>query len=355
MATRQDTLWERFLSPVVRLFIDEQGLRRYADSVDWEKEGDRFRRADVTIPEYYSSQNFHGVKGGYLNSSAAVSYDPITQYVLPPNETVVRQAVIDAVKVQPRRILDVGCGTGSTTLMLKQAFRQSEVIGLDLSPYMLVRASHKSQSAGLDIHWRHGNAEKTGFPDSSFDLVTASLLFHETPTTVSEAILEECFRLLVAGGQVLILDGNQNTLRQLDWLNNVFEEPYIREYTAGSVDAWMRKAGFEAVQTQDVWWVNQVTSGVKPIPRQDANAQRNVRRYAPTQVDKTLDNEDLQGFPSPAFNWEKGVGCGVVGLEAVTKLLDITGFFGGYQTRGIDLPPPMNIGSRALYSIKKHR
>jgi ubiquinone/menaquinone biosynthesis C-methylase UbiE len=302
MAVRQDTIWERFLSPVMRLLIDEEGLRRYAESVDWETESSRFRRGDVAIPTYYSSQNFHGIERGYLNSGAAVTYDPITQYVLAPNESLVRQALIDNIKVQPRRILDLGCGTGSTTLMLKQAFPQAEVIGLDLSPYMLVRASHKAESAGLDIHWRHGNAEKTGLPDASFDLVTASLLFHETPTAVSQTILRECFRLLVAGGQVLILDGNQNTLRQLDWLNNVFEEPYIREYTAGSVDAWMGAAGFEAVQTQDVWWINQVTSGVKPILSEDASVQTNVGRYTPAQVDNTVDNEDLQGFPSPAFD-----------------------------------------------------
>ncbi|WP_017319416.1 class I SAM-dependent methyltransferase [Mastigocladopsis repens] len=302
MAVRQDTIWERFLSPVVRLLIDEEELRRYADNIDWEKESDRFRRADVTIPAYYSSQNFHGIERGYLNSGAAVTYDPITQYVLPPNETLVRQALIDTIKVQPRRILDLGCGTGSTTLMLKQAFPQAQVIGLDLSPYMLVRASHKAESAGLDIHWRHGNAENTGLSHASFDLVTASLLFHETPTAVSVAILRECFRLLVVGGQVLILDGNQKTLRQLDWLNNIFEEPYIREYAAGSVDASMGAAGFEAVQTEDVWWINQVTSGVKPIPSEDASVRKNVRRYTAVQVDGTIDNEDLQGFPSPAFD-----------------------------------------------------
>ncbi|GAB1538364.1 class I SAM-dependent methyltransferase [Scytonema sp. NUACC21] len=302
MAVRQNTIWERFLSPVVRLLIDEQGLRRYAESVDWEKEGDRYRRADVTIPTYYSSQNFHGIERGYLNPGAAVTYDPITQYVLAPNETLVRQALIDAIQVKPRRILDLGCGTGSTTLMLKQAFPEADVIGLDLSPYMLVRASHKAQSADLEITWRHGNAENTRFPDASFDLVTASLLFYETPTAVSQAILRECFRLLVAGGQVLILDGNQKTIRQLDWLNNVFEEPYIQEYSAGSVDAWMGAAGFEAVQTQDVWWINQVTSGVKPISSQETPFERNVMRYTPTQVDATVDNGDLQGFPSPAFD-----------------------------------------------------
>ncbi len=290
MAVRQDTIWERFLSPVARFFIDEDGLRRYANSIDWEKESDRFRRADVIIPSYYSEQNFHGITGGYLTSDAAVTYDPITQYVLPPSETVIRQALIDAVKVKPRRILDLGCGTGSTTLILKRAFPEAEVIGLDLSPYMLVRAEDKSRTAGLDIVWRHGNAEKTGFSDASFDLVTAALLFHEIPDAVSLAILQESFRLLVTGGQVLIQDGNQKTLRQLEWLNDLFEEPYIREYANGSVDANMGAAGFEAVRTQDVWWINQVTSGIKPI------ASANFRQYTATSVDN-----NLEGLGSPAF------------------------------------------------------
>jgi ubiquinone/menaquinone biosynthesis C-methylase UbiE len=301
MAVRQDPIWERFLLPVVRLLIDEEGLQRYADSIDWDKESDRFRRSDVTVPYYYSSQNFHGIKGGYLNPGAAVSYDPITQYVLAPNEIIVRQALIDAIKVKPRRILDLGCGTGSTTLMLKQAFPQAEVIGLDLSPYMLVRAEDKARTAGLEIIWRHGNAEKTSFSDASFDLVTASLLFHETPNATSLAILRESFRLLVAGGQVLILDGNQKTLRQLDWLNDIFEEPYIREYAADSVDANMSAAGFEAVRTQHVWWIHQLTSGVKPIPSKDITEQQNFQLNTPISRDTTIDNNDLEGLGSPAF------------------------------------------------------
>jgi len=300
---RQDTLWERFLSPVIRLFIDEEGLQRYAKSIDWQKEGDRLRRSDVTIPSYYSSQNFHGIENGYLNLGAAVSYDPITQHVLPPNETMVRQALIDSIQGKPRRILDLGCGTGSTTLMLKQAFPQAQVIGLDLSPYMLVRAEDKAKTASLDIQWHHGDAEKTGFPDASFDLVTASLLFHETPPAVSQAILRESFRLLTVGGEVLILDGNQKTLQHLEWLNNIFEEPYIRDFAAGSVDAWMGAAGFEAVQTQDFWLIHQVTRGVKPIPVEDTpniqTARRNVQAYAST-TNSNPNDEQFEGFPAPA-------------------------------------------------------
>jgi ubiquinone/menaquinone biosynthesis C-methylase UbiE len=271
MAVHRDTIWERFLKPIFQLFlIDEDKLLQLYESIDWEKESDRFRQPNLTYPEYYSSQNFHGIQGGYLNGNASVTYDPITQYLLPPNETWVRQRVIEAIKGQPRRILDLGCGTGSTTLMLKQAFPEAEVIGIDLSPYMLVMADRKARQAGLEVQWRHGKAEETGFSEASFDVVTASLLFHETPLKVAKSILREAFRLLVPGGQVIILDGNQKTLLHTDWLTEIFEEPYIKNYATGSVDAWMGAAGFEAVRTEEIWWIHQITRGMKPIAVEDA-------------------------------------------------------------------------------------
>ncbi|MBW4650526.1 MAG: methyltransferase domain-containing protein [Kastovskya adunca ATA6-11-RM4] len=294
MAVAKDTIWERFLSPIVRLFIDEDKLRQFHESVDWEKESDRFRQPGLIYPHYYSSQNFHGVEGGYLNGGAATSYDPITQRVLPPNEASVRQTLVDAVKGQPWRILDLGCGTGSTTLMLKQAFPQAEVVGMDLSPYMLFMADYKAKQAGLDLQWRHGKAEETGFPDASFDVVTASLLFHETPPAVSQSILREAFRLLVPGGQVLILDGSQKTLHQVSWLTEIFEEPYIKDFAAGNLDAWMGKAGFEAVQSEQFWWIHEVTRGIKPIPVENAAAQR-------VSTSSAFDDFGSEGIPAPAF------------------------------------------------------
>lgn len=265
MATRKDTIFEQFLAPVFKVLMDRDALQRYQQSIDWEATTDALQNPQVVYPEYYKTAHFHGIEGGYLTSGAAVTYDPITQYVLPPGETWVRETAINAIQGTPRRILDLGCGTGSTTLMLKRAFPQAEVIGLDLAPHMLVVAKDKAQQAGLDISFVHANAMETGFPDASFDVVTASLLFHETPPAVAATILKEAFRLLSAGGQVVILDGNQRTLRWTEWLNDIFEEPYIRDYAAGSVDAWMGAAGFEAVKTEDFWWIHQVSSGMKPL------------------------------------------------------------------------------------------
>jgi ubiquinone/menaquinone biosynthesis C-methylase UbiE len=263
---RKDTLFEQYLAPIARLLIDEKELRRVHDSVDWKTECDRFTNPNVSYPQYYKSQNFHGIEGGYLTIGAATSYDPVTQLALPPNETWVRQQVIDAIQGVPSRILDLGCGTGSTTVLLKQAFPNAEVIGLDLSPFMLTVADRKAKQANLDIEWIHGKAEDTKFANASFDLVTASLLFHETPTEISKLILKECFRLLKSGGEVIILDGSQKTLRQTEWLTQIFEEPYIQAYANDSIEAWMGAAGFGKVQSHEFWWLHQVTHGVKPLP-----------------------------------------------------------------------------------------
>ncbi len=266
MATQQQTLWQQFLAPIVRSLIDEEGLQAFYESKDWQAEGDRFRDPQLTYPDYYQGQNFHGVEGGYLNPGAAVSYDPITQYVLPPNEAWVRQALIEAIGGQPRRILDLGCGTGSQTLLLKRAFPDAQVTGLDLSPYMLVMAEHKAQAAGLAIDWQHGLAEATGWAANSVDLIAIALLFHETPPAATQAILRECCRLLVPGGQVAIVDGRQALLRSVEWLTRVFEEPYIQAFAAGDLVTWLRAANFQAIRTEEFWWLHQVTVAQKPLP-----------------------------------------------------------------------------------------
>ncbi|MEB3342574.1 class I SAM-dependent methyltransferase [Okeania sp.] len=297
MAVRKDTIYEQFLSPLVNNFlIDQDAIKHFRYSIDWEAESDRLTNPTLIYPEYYTSSNFHGIEGGYLTIDAAVTYDPITQYALPPNETWVREALVDTIQVKPRRILDLGCGTGSTTLMLKQKFPQAEVTGVDLSPYMLICAETKAKKAGLNIQWRHDNAEKTGFPDASFDLVTIALLFHETPPKVSKNILKEVFRLLTVGGQVIILDGNQKTLRQTEWLTEIFEEPYIKSYAKGNVDAWLGAAGFGLVETQDIWLVHQVSSGIKSVLGQDSGVIPEVNY----NLSNNWDN-DSGNFPAPAY------------------------------------------------------
>ena len=265
MTAQSKPLFEQFLAPIFARLIDRDALLEFRNSIDWATATAAFTTPDVSYPDYYKNNNFHGIRDGYLTVDAAVTYDPITQYVLPPNETWIRESLVKAIQGEPQRILDLGCGTGTTALMLKQRFPAAAVIGLDLSPQMLVVCDRKAQDANLDFTFRQCYAMDTGLDAESFDVVCATLLFHETPTPVAQTILQESLRLLRPGGQVLILDGNQKTLRAVGWLSDIFEEPFIREYAQGSVDAWLGAAGCEAVRTEDVFWLNQLSQAQKPV------------------------------------------------------------------------------------------
>lgn len=264
VADKQNAMGLQLLRSILRLLIGK-AQQQFYESVDWQQEHDRFCQPALTYPCYYTSQDFHGIARGYLNPIAAITYDPVTALASPPHEQWIRRKLIAAIQGQPQRILDLGCGTGSATLMLKQEFPTATVTGLDLSPYMLVVAAQKARKAKQSIQWQHGLAEATGLQDNQFDLVTASFLLHETPPEISQAILQECFRLLKSGGQVLVLDGNQRRLRHANWLIQLFREPYSKVYAAGDVQAWMSAVGFDVTPTKYIGWIHQLTSGTKQV------------------------------------------------------------------------------------------
>ena len=250
------------LKLLVGLFIGKENLRLY-DTLNWEQAIGNFSATDFIYPEYYTSKNFHGIQEGYLNPVAPVTYDAVARFAAPPNETRLRHQAVSKIKNKPQHILDLGCGTGSSTLILKQTFPEAEVIGLDISPYMLLMAQYKAKQANLAIDWQQGLAEATNFSESEFDLISVAFLFHETPVHISQAILQECLRLLKPGGQIIILDGNQKRLRHSDWLIKLFREPYSQVYAAENIDTWMNDLGFKKVQTDYVGWISQITTAFK--------------------------------------------------------------------------------------------
>lgn len=53
---------------------------------------------------------------------------------------------------EPKKILDIGCSTGLSTLKLHDSFPDAEIIGMDLSPYMLAGTFGRTQhSQSIDV------------------------------------------------------------------------------------------------------------------------------------------------------------------------------------------------------------
>jgi trans-aconitate 2-methyltransferase len=93
---------------------------------------------------------------------------------------------------QPRRILDLGCGSALSTMELRRAFPQAEIVGVDLSPAMLKAAAKRL--AG--VTFLEGDAGS--FETSGFDLVFANALLQWVPDHLG--VLARLARALPEGG-----------------------------------------------------------------------------------------------------------------------------------------------------------
>ena len=63
-------------------------------------------------------------------------YDPLLKWVM--REESFKRRLIQQANIHPKmKVLDLGCGTGTLTLMLKRAHPEAEVTGLDGDPQVL--------------------------------------------------------------------------------------------------------------------------------------------------------------------------------------------------------------------------
>lgn len=76
----------------------------------------------------------------------------------------------------PRSILEIGCGTGIYTRLLRQKFSQAYICAIDLSEEMLKVAQEKFKKNGGDIDFIRGDGESLCF-EQKFDCITSNACF----------------------------------------------------------------------------------------------------------------------------------------------------------------------------------
>ena len=132
-------------------------------------------------------------------------YDPVVRVTT--RERRVKQHLLASADILPgTTVLDIGCGTGTMTIWLKQRYPDAVVIGLDADPAILTIARTKAQRAGVDIRFLEANATDVPLPDNAVRSVVSSLFFHHLDTEQKRAVLVEVLRILAPGGELHISD-----------------------------------------------------------------------------------------------------------------------------------------------------
>lgn len=162
----------------------------------------------------------------------------------------VHDGVVEALRShRPRRVLDLGCGTGLLSQRLREEMPRLEVVGCDYSRGMLREARARAPRAA----WTQGDALRLPFGDASFDAVVSTEAFHWFPD--QSAALEEVYRVLVPGGRLFVALVNptvEGVGEVLWWASRLVGQPFYWPTPRGMREL-LSGAGFHIEQQRRLW------------------------------------------------------------------------------------------------------
>jgi ubiquinone/menaquinone biosynthesis C-methylase UbiE len=167
-------------------------------------------------------------------------------------EATFKQRLIEQTRIKSsHRVLNLGCGTATLTLLIKQTHPEVTVVGIDGDPKILGIAKEKTNKAGFDIGLDQGMVFALPYADASFDRVVSSLVLHHLTRENKVATLNEVHRVLRAGGELHIADFGkpQNLLMQAASIpRRIFDgSKNTADNVNGLLPKLIRSAGFVEV------------------------------------------------------------------------------------------------------------
>jgi SAM-dependent methyltransferase len=159
---------------------------------------------------------------------------------LAPGQRDVKDRVVEVVaEVEPRRVLEVGCGWGELAERLVRATRAA-VVAVDISPRMVELA----RSRGVDA--RVGDVQALEFGDGEFDCAVAAWMLYHVPDL--DRGVAELTRVLRPGGRLVAVTTSSTHLHELRDL--VGSGPSPAKFTRENGVAILRR-DFERVARED--------------------------------------------------------------------------------------------------------
>lgn len=175
-------------------------------------------------------------------------YDPVLRVLFCEEE--LKRRLLEEADVRPgHRVLDVGCGTGTLTILIKTECPEARVVGLDGDPKVLAVARRKAAAADVDLALDEGLAYALPYADGSFDRVFSSMVFHHLTREHKERALAEILRVLAPGGSFHLLDfGRPVSAWERAVTHLLFRGPETRDNIEGRLAALVSEAGFAEVE-----------------------------------------------------------------------------------------------------------
>ncbi len=213
------------------------------------------------FPDYFT-RAFHFQSDGYLSKKSAELYEQQVDILFTGLSDIMRRSFFPFLaRSLPRdrhlNILEMACGTGRGTEMLREVFPNASFTLNDLSPHYLEYAKDKFKDLN-GFKYINGEADKlNSLEDKSFDVTFHIYLFHEIPQETRIAVLEEQIRLTKDDGFIIICDSLQTRDRPewkevLEDFPKRYHEPFYRNFLEDDFKPMASELGLTLVHEQKV-------------------------------------------------------------------------------------------------------
>lgn len=178
--------------PRARELIERAGLSPHSDP-------------STHYPGWYL-RRWHFLPEGYLSRRGAAGYEWLIRNLY---NTGVERALISKVvrrvrAARPAAVVEFGCGPGRLVEALSEQSGARDVLGLDLSPYLLERAHARLRLPNARVV--HADGLSVPAAAASFDVAIAAHYVGHLPSELRPAAVTEMARVVRPGGRVIIAD-----------------------------------------------------------------------------------------------------------------------------------------------------
>jgi ubiquinone/menaquinone biosynthesis C-methylase UbiE len=229
---------------VPKIFFDAMNVVRRRDSKKTKVFSEKAEKLAKGLPSYYR-RNFHFQSDGYLSQKSAELYEHQVELLFAGAADSMRRMILPPLKAglsrkKRLRILDIACGVGSATKIVRAAFPDAEIRGIDLSQPYLDLAKKNLPS----VNWRQGDATNLIEKNNSVDAILSVFLFHELPLKARIEVVKEASRVFLDSLQKG--DDPRFDRSLLEFPRN-YHEPFYKNYILNPMKPIIAKAGFEIV------------------------------------------------------------------------------------------------------------
>lgn len=176
-------------------------------------------------------------------------YDPVVR--LTTRELAIKRRLVAGLGQDVQSVLDLGSGTGTLLNLVRSAYPEAKLVGLDADPRIIALARAKVQS---DVELVHGDATIPPFDPGSFDRVVSSLVLHHLTWEQKLRALSAARTLLQDDGELHVADWcspHDVVMRGMFLVVQLFDGfETTRDNVRGDLPDLIREAGFgDVVET----------------------------------------------------------------------------------------------------------